>query len=191
MRYGTIVNGAFIKYPTVRPKVISMSGGSLTGTRNFSSLRKCSTQILVTVSRLSSLTSHPLQTIIPVHAWNYRRYVLASMPVKRPEGAELAYTKRKIEANFSNFSAWHQRSKVLGAMWSSGKLDRSKSIEEGMRKKYIYDTTYNLRIRVRSREECYVHRPERSECVDISPLVDWPRCVPMRVFKLYGRPSAP
>lgn len=66
-----------------------------------------------------------------VHAWNYRRYVLDNMPVKRTELSELAYTKRKIEANFSNFSAWHQRSKVLTSLWESGKLDKSKSIEEG------------------------------------------------------------
>ncbi|KAI0721632.1 rab-protein geranylgeranyltransferase [Cerioporus squamosus] len=64
------------------------------------------------------------------HAWNYRRIVLENMPVKRTEISELAYTKRKIEANFSNFSAWHQRSKVLISLWESGKLDKTKSVEE-------------------------------------------------------------
>jgi geranylgeranyl transferase type-2 subunit alpha len=54
------------------------------------------------------------------HAWNYRRYVLASVPEQKLEQEELAYTTRKIEANFSNFSAWHQRSKVLSALWSRG-----------------------------------------------------------------------
>ncbi|KAG6832705.1 hypothetical protein H0H92_012277 [Tricholoma furcatifolium] len=56
------------------------------------------------------------------HAWNYRRYVLASMTTPRSEKSELAYTSRKIEANISNFSAWHQRSKVLTSLWggSSG-----------------------------------------------------------------------
>ncbi|KAJ7470311.1 rab-protein geranylgeranyltransferase [Mycena latifolia] len=64
------------------------------------------------------------------HAWTYRRYVLAGMPVARPETAELAYTTRKIESNFSNFSAWHQRTKLLSSLWGSGKLDYSKSKEE-------------------------------------------------------------
>jgi len=52
------------------------------------------------------------------------------MPVTRPEITELAYTTRKIEANFSNFSAWHQRSKVYTSLWDSGKLDPIKCREE-------------------------------------------------------------
>jgi len=52
------------------------------------------------------------------------------MPVKRSEQSELAYTTRKIEANFSNFSAWHQRSKVLMSLWDAGKLDPVNSREE-------------------------------------------------------------
>lgn len=64
-------------------------------------------------------------------AWDYRRYVLASLPVKRPESDELAYTTRKIEANFSNFSAWHQRSKVYQSMWEKGILDEAKTKDAG------------------------------------------------------------
>lgn len=63
------------------------------------------------------------------HAWDYRRYILANMPIPRPPATELAYTSRKIESNFSNFSAWHQRSKVLSSLWESGDLDESKSKE--------------------------------------------------------------
>ena len=54
------------------------------------------------------------------------------MPVRRSEQSELDYTTRKIEANFSNFSAWHQRSKVLTILWETGKTDPAKSIGEGM-----------------------------------------------------------
>ncbi|KAN0075348.1 hypothetical protein V8E55_011371 [Tylopilus felleus] len=63
-------------------------------------------------------------------AWNYRRYVLASMPEQRPLETELAYTTRKISASFSNFSAWHQRSKVYPLLWNNGHLDPLKSREE-------------------------------------------------------------
>ena len=70
-------------------------------------------------------------TPVPVLAWNYRRYVLASMPVKKPDIEEFAYTTKKIEASFSNFSAWHQRSKVYPLLWESGVLDHKKSQEEG------------------------------------------------------------
>ncbi|KAI0080616.1 rab-protein geranylgeranyltransferase [Panus rudis PR-1116 ss-1] len=64
------------------------------------------------------------------HAWNYRRYILATMPSPPPPMSELKYTTRKIEANFSNFSAWHQRSKVLTTLWEAGELDPVKSREE-------------------------------------------------------------
>ncbi|KAG9014937.1 Rab geranylgeranyltransferase [Tulasnella sp. JGI-2019a] len=56
------------------------------------------------------------------HAWNYRRYVVASSPDPRSEVAELAYTTQKIESNFSNFSAWHQRSKLLTSLWEKGEM---------------------------------------------------------------------
>lgn len=79
--------------------------------------------------RDDALACSPLSSL--VHAWDYRRYCLANMPIARSATAELAYTTRKIEANFSNFSAWHQRSKVLSTLWASEKLDYSKSKEEG------------------------------------------------------------
>ena len=66
-----------------------------------------------------------------VLAWDYRRYVLRSMPVRRPDSEELAYTTHKIEANFSNFSAWHQRSKVLTTLWDEGELEIERSKDEG------------------------------------------------------------
>lgn len=53
------------------------------------------------------------------------------MPTKRPEIDELAYTTRKIEANFSNFSAWHQRSKVYLSLWSAGTMDEAQCKNEG------------------------------------------------------------
>lgn len=32
---------------------------------------------------------------------------------------ELRYTQKKIEANFSNFSAWHCRTKILEGIWEA------------------------------------------------------------------------
>lgn len=53
------------------------------------------------------------------------------MPNPRPETNEIAYTTKKIESNFSNFSAWHQRSKVFASLWEKGELDEAKCKEEG------------------------------------------------------------
>ena len=49
------------------------------------------------------------------HCWNYRRFVVSLMDEGRAiDEAELEYTTRKIELNFSSFhSAWHSRTKVL------------------------------------------------------------------------------
>lgn len=82
-----------------------------------------------------------------VHSWDYRRYLLTAMATlppsdKRPNpttSSELAYTTRKISANFSNFSAWHYRTKLLQKLWEEnewGEEDESRlaRIDEGMRR---------------------------------------------------------
>ena len=42
------------------------------------------------------------------HAWSYRIWVIAHLD----KTDELSFTKDRIEANFSNFSAWHHRANV-------------------------------------------------------------------------------
>jgi len=63
------------------------------------------------------------QALTQVHAWDYRRYVLRSLPAsyvpKKTPQDELRYTQKKIEANFSNFSAWHCRTKILAGLWEA------------------------------------------------------------------------
>jgi geranylgeranyl transferase type-2 subunit alpha len=41
--------------------------------------------------------------------------------------AEIRYTTKKIEGNFSNFSAWHQRTKVFGRLWDE--MSRAEALE--------------------------------------------------------------
>lgn len=56
------------------------------------------------------------------HGWGYRRMVVAALEsnqsrIKQPPQSlteqEFQYTTRMIEANLSNFSAWHNRSKLI------------------------------------------------------------------------------
>eukprot|EP00026_Physarum_polycephalum_P011444 Phypoly_transcript_11671.p1 GENE.Phypoly_transcript_11671~~Phypoly_transcript_11671.p1 ORF type:complete len:334 (+),score=48.20 Phypoly_transcript_11671:98-1099(+) len=48
------------------------------------------------------------------HCWSYRRYVCEKGKISIE--SEFNYTTTKIEENFSNYSAWHQRSKLIPLM---------------------------------------------------------------------------
>uniref|UniRef100_A0A0R3X965 Geranylgeranyl transferase type-2 subunit alpha n=1 Tax=Hydatigena taeniaeformis TaxID=6205 RepID=A0A0R3X965_HYDTA len=47
------------------------------------------------------------------HCWDYRRFVVESS--RTPNTTELYFTYMTLEENFSNYSAWHYRSGLIGA----------------------------------------------------------------------------
>ncbi|KIY64362.1 protein prenylyltransferase [Cylindrobasidium torrendii FP15055 ss-10] len=66
----------------------------------------------------------------------------------RPQTEELEYTMKKIESNISNFSAWHQRAKVLSTLWADGTVNQTKSRTEELElvKNGIYTVPENQSI---------------------------------------------
>jgi len=79
-----------------------------------------------------------------VHGWDYRRYIIRQLDLK-DKGAndkildraqsEFDFTTTKIQQNFSNYSAWHNRSTLLG------KLAKNLSNEE---REAIVDSEFDL-----------------------------------------------
>lgn len=130
--FGIIEDGVSRIYQTYQnPTHMITPGKRRLGIGSYLSSRKCWIQTQEIVCFWSAAFIMFILQLWLVHAWDYRRYILANMPIPRPPASELAYTSRKIESNFSNFSAWHQRSKVLSSLWESGDLDESKSKEKG------------------------------------------------------------
>jgi geranylgeranyl transferase type-2 subunit alpha len=74
------------------------------------------------------------------HGWNYRRIVVAELESQALNGSsmvesEFEYTTKMIKANLSNFSAWHNRSKLIPRLLDERNSDdaaRRKFLDDGM-----------------------------------------------------------
>lgn len=111
---------------------------------------------LAIVSKLLDLDSRNY------HGWQYRRFVMENIEEDHlktgneqtnPEGLvaylkvnikEFEYTTSKINKNISNFSAWHNRSKLIPKIYSAfGKLEDKSQFQEANE---IFKSPYNILI---------------------------------------------
>jgi geranylgeranyl transferase type-2 subunit alpha len=73
------------------------------------------------------------------HGWRYRRILVAQLESEALKGtsmveSEFEYTTKMIKANLSNFSAWHNRSKLIPQLLDERKADdaaRRKFLDDG------------------------------------------------------------
>lgn len=70
-----------------------------------------------------------------VHAWGYRRFLTSMISSKDDQLSteerfkpELDFTTKQIESNFSNFSAWHYRSRLLEPRFLDSETDNKEII---------------------------------------------------------------
>lgn len=187
--FGITVNGAYNRFRTVPKR--QLHGRRRHGQENLGWWRRFLKPIL-------GIASHQNKNQVPdrwpmpwtVHAWDYRRYVLASLPEtlqsERRNHNELAYTTRKIEANFSNFSAWHHRTKLLKQVWETESEPVIKQMkEQGMIFAQWVDSNHTVlpthRCRIWSGYAGTLDWPCGSVCLVISPLAgrQWRVLVPI------------
>lgn len=117
--------------------------------------RNCEDRSVFSIFCLVLTESDGILLTRAVHSWDYRRYLISSIlsifqdperlklrtkPLPNPlptTESELQFTTRKISKNFSNFSAWHYRTKLLTKLWEEkgwedeGNEERRKRVDQG------------------------------------------------------------
>jgi geranylgeranyl transferase type-2 subunit alpha len=84
------------------------------------------------------------------HGWSYRRIVVAELESPALKGSsmvesEFQYTTKMIKANLSNFSAWHNRSKLIPRLLDERNADdaaRRKFLDDGVFSAFMELSTY-------------------------------------------------
>lgn len=66
--------------------------------------------------------------------WDYRRYIVAKANI--PPNKELDFCTEKIDKNFSNYSSWHYRSKLLPTLYPH-ETDKARPINEKILKEEL------------------------------------------------------
>ena len=106
------------------------------------------------------------------HGWGYRRELIKALESDglRLEGnagsmteAEFNYTTKMIESNLSNFSAWHNRSKLIPRLLDEQQAEneaRLKMLDGGrLRNPWSIDISTLTLSRTRTHTTCALHRP--------------------------------
>ncbi len=82
------------------------------------------------------------------HGWGYRRRAIAELESSRLNGgsmveSEFDYTTKMIRASLSNFSAWHNRSKLVPRLLDERKASNEKRrqfLDDGENLSHVYRT---------------------------------------------------